>query len=132
MTTGLSLHARGLPFPRAREGLRALMRIIGVAREVRRFMDTLEQSLRSLGASTGGPALDGLEDRVWDRIRAARADAMLERRWRKGQMLAASFALVTGIAFGGAEAAALLRTQQPAAALTTTTLAPSELLEGRG
>lgn len=108
------------------------MRIIGVAREVRRFMDTLEQSLRSLRTSAGGPVLDGLEDRVWDRIRAVRADAMLERRWRKGQMLAASFALVTGIALGGAEAAALLRTQQPAAALTTTTLAPSELLEGRG
>jgi hypothetical protein len=108
------------------------MRIVKGVREVRRFMDMLEQSLRSLRASTGAPALDGLEDSVWSRIRAARADAALERRWRKGQMLAASFALVTGIAFGGAEAAALLRTQQPAAALTTTTLAPSELLEGRG
>jgi len=108
------------------------MRIIGVVREVRRFMDTLEQSLRSLRASTGEPVLDGLEDSVWSRIRATRADTMLESRWRKGQMLAASFALVTGIAFGGAEATALLRTEQPAAALTTTTLAPSELLEGRG
>ncbi|MES2034694.1 MAG: hypothetical protein V4466_11000 [Pseudomonadota bacterium] len=108
------------------------MRIVKGVREVRRFMDMLEQSLRSLRVSTGAPALDGLEDNVWSRIRAARADAVLERRWRKGQMLAASFALVTGIAFGGAEAAALLRTQQPAAALPTTTLAPSELLEGRG
>jgi hypothetical protein len=108
------------------------MRIQQGVREVRRFMDMLEQSLRSLGASTDAPALDGLEDSVWGRIRSARADAVLERRWRKGQMLAASFALVTGLAFGGAEATALLRTQQTAAALTTTTLAPSELLEGRG
>jgi len=108
------------------------MRIDNEVREVRRSMDMLEQSLRSLRASAGAPALDGLEDSVWSRIRAARADALLERRWRKGQMLAASFALATGIAFGGAEATALLRAQQPAAALTTTTLAPSELLEGRG
>jgi len=108
------------------------MRIVKGVREVRRFMDMLDQSLRSLSASTGAPVLDGLEDRVWSRIRAARAEAVLERRWRKGQMLAASFALVTGIAFGGAEATALLRAQQPVGALTTTTLAPSELLEGRG
>ncbi len=108
------------------------MRIVKGVREVRRVMDRLEHSLRALSASTGAPPLDGLEDDVWSRIRAARADAALERRWRKGQMLAASFALATGIAFGGAEAAALLRAHQGTAALTMTTLAPSELLEGPG
>ena len=132
MTSAPAVYALGMPSPRAREGSRVWMRIQQGVREVRRFMDMLEQSLRSLRASTGAPALDGLEDSVWSRIRAARADAVLERRWRKGQMLAASFAPVTGIPFGGAEATALLRTQQPAAALTTTTLAPSERLEGRG
>lgn len=132
MTSAPSVQTLTLPCPRAREGSGVLMRTVKGAREVRRFMDMLEQSLRSLRASTGAPSLDGLEDSVWLRIRAARAGAVLERRWRKGQMLAASFALVTGIAFGGAEAVALLRKQQQAAALTTTTLAPSELLEGRG
>ncbi len=132
MTSSPAVYALGIAPPRVHEGRPVLMRIVKGVREVRRFMDMLEQSLRSLRVSTGAPALDGLEDNVWSRIRAARADAVLERRWRKGQMLAASFALVTGIAFGGAEAAALLRTQQPAAALPTTTLAPSELLEGRG
>lgn len=132
MTSGPAIHALGKSRPGAHEGSPVPMRIVKGVREVRRFMDMLDQSLRSLSASTGAPVLDGLEDRVWSRIRAARAEAVLERRWRKGQMLAASFALVTGIAFGGAEATALLRAQQPVGALTTTTLAPSELLEGRG
>ena len=132
MTSAPSISGLDMPRPCAREGSPVWMRIVKGVREVRRFMDLLEQSLRSLRASTGAPALDGLEDSVWSRIRATRADALLERRWRKGQMLAASFALVAGIAFGGAETTALLRTQQPAAALTTTMLAPSELLEGRG
>lgn len=108
------------------------MRMMEVVREVRRFMAMLEQSLRSLRASTEAPVLDNLEDQVWRRVRAANAATALEHRWRRGQLLAASFALVTGIALGGAEAAALMRTQEPATALTATTLAPSELLEGRG
>lgn len=132
MTSAPGIGAPVAPCPCMREGTPLLTRIVKGVREVRRFMDMLEQSLRSLSASTGAPALDDLEDRVWSRIRTASAEAVLERRWRKGQMLAASFALVTGIAFGGAQATALLRAQQPAAALTTTTLAPSELLEGRG
>lgn len=94
-------------------------------------MKTLEHTLRSLRTSMGTPALQDLEDRVWERVRAMRADAVLERQWRTAQMLAASFALVTGIAFGGAEATAALRSQQ-AALLTTPSLAPSELLEGHG
>ncbi len=93
-------------------------------------MNTLEQTLSSLRASTATPALDQLEEQVWGRVREARANAALERRWRTAQLAAASFALVTGIAFGGAEATALLRTQQPS--LTAPALAPSELLEGRG
>ena len=99
---------------------------------MRRFMTTLEQTLRSLHASTDAPALDDLEDRVWGRVREARANAALERRWRKAQLAAGCFALVTGIAFGGAEAIALVRTQQPSLSLTAPALAPSELLEGRG
>lgn len=95
-------------------------------------MNTLEQTLSSLHASTATPALDQLEEQVWNRVREARANAALERRWRTAQLAAASFALVTGIAFGGAEATALLRTQQPSLSLTGPTLAPSELLEGRG
>lgn len=95
-------------------------------------MNTLEQSLRSLHATPDAPALDDLEDKVWGRVREARANAALERRWRTAQLAAASFALVTGIAFGGAEASALLRTQQPSLSLTAPALAPSELLEGRG
>jgi hypothetical protein len=106
------------------------MRIVKGVREVRRFMDTLEQALRSLRASNGAPALDDLEDKVWGRVRTARADAAAERQWRRAQVLAASLALVTGVILGGAEATALMRSQQPASALTTTTLAPSELLEG--
>lgn len=99
---------------------------------MRRFMTTLEQTLRSLRASTGAPALDDLEDKVWGRVRQARAVAATERQWRRAQVLATSLALVAGVALGGAEATALMRTQQPSASLTTTTLAPSELLEGRG
>jgi hypothetical protein len=99
-------------------------------REVRRFMDTLENSLRSLRVAVGAPALQGLEDRVWDRVRTRRANAALERQWRTVQMLAASFALVTGIALGGAEATAALRAQQSAPSLTTPAMAPSELLGG--
>lgn len=120
------------PAPHAREGSSLWMRIVKGVREVRRFMNTLEQTLRVLGSSNREPALDGLEDKVWTRVRTASARAALERRWRTAQMLAASFALVTGIAFGGAEATALLRTQQPSASLMTPALAPSELLEGRG
>ncbi len=78
------------------------------------------------------PALDDLEDKVWGRVRQARADAAAERQWRRAQVLATSLALVAGVALGGAEATALMRTQQPSASLTATTLAPSELLEGRG
>lgn len=107
------------------------MRIKQGVREVRRFMNTLEQTLRSLNAATGAPALDDLEDRVWGRVREARANAALERKWRTAQLAAASFALVTGIAFGGVEATALVRTQQPSVSLTAYALAPSELLEGR-
>jgi hypothetical protein len=118
--------------PQAVEGFRALPRMTKGVREVRRFMDTLEQSLRALRATVTAPALQGLEDRVWDRVRATRMSAALERQWRAAQMLAASFALVTGIAFGGAEATALLRAQQSAPSLTTPALAPSELLEGHG
>ena len=95
-------------------------------------MNTLEQTLSSLHASTATPALDQLEEQVWGRVREARANAAPERRWRTAQLAAASFALVTGIAFGGAEATALLRTQQPSLSLTGPPLAPSELLEGRG
>lgn len=94
-------------------------------------MNTLEQTLSSLRASTATPALDQLEEQVWNRVREARANAALERRWRTAQLAAASFALVTGIAFGGAEATALLRTQQPSLSLTAPALAPSELLERR-
>jgi hypothetical protein len=117
--------------PRAHEGSRTLMRIRKGVREVRRFMNTLDQKLRSLHASTAATALDDLEDRVWGRVREARANAVLERKWRTAQLAAASFALVTGVAFGGVEAAALVRTQQPSVSLTASGLAPSELLEGR-
>lgn len=127
----ISVYAAAAPIPRAHEGSRALMRIQQGVREVRRLMKTLEHTLRSLRTSMGTPALQDLEDRVWERVRAMRADAVLERQWRTAQMLAASFALVTGIAFGGAEATAALRSQQ-AALLTTPSLAPSELLEGHG
>lgn len=112
------------------EGSRPLLRMGKRVREVRRFMDTLENSLRSLRVAVGAPALQGLEDRVWDRVRTRRANAALERQWRTVQMLAASFALVTGIALGGAEATAALRAQQSAPSLTTPAMAPSELLGG--
>ncbi len=129
----MGMYAPCARIPRGGEGSRALMRIKEGAREVRRFMTTtLEQTLRALRAATGAPALHDLEDKVWGRVRQARADARLEHQWRTAQMLAVSVALVTGIAFGGAEATALLRTQQPSVSLTTPALAPSELLEGRG
>lgn len=132
--TGAVISLYGPPrlIPRAGEGARVLLRMWKGAREVRRFMDTLEQSLRALRATVSAPALQGLEDRVWDRVRAMRTSAALERQWRTAQMLAASFALVTGIAFGGAEATALLRAEQSAPSLTTPALAPSELLGGHG
>lgn len=132
--TGAVISLYGPPrlIPRVGEGARALPRMWKGAREVRRFMDTLEQSLRALRAMVSAPVLQGLEDRVWDRVRAMRTSAALERQWRTAQMLAASFALVTGIAFGGAEAAALLRAEQSAPSLTTPALAPSELLGGHG
>lgn len=126
-----SFYAAPRPIPRTREGSAAVMRISKGVREVRRFMNTLDQTLRSLRATTAAPMLHGLEDRVWERVRAVRANAVLERQWRTAQMLAASFALVTGVALGGAEATAALRSQQ-AAQLTTPSLAPSELLEGHG
>lgn len=128
----ISLYAPARLIPQVGEGFRALLRMRKGVREVRRFMDTLEQSLRALRATVTAPALQGLEDRVWDRVHATRISAALERQWRAAQMLAASFALVTGIAFGGAEATALLRAQQSAPSLTTPALAPSELLEGHG
>ena len=132
MSSALSIpYAAGALIPRTHEGSRALMRIRRGLREVRRFMITLEQTLRSLHASTVAPALGDLEEQVWGRVRDARATAALERKWRTAQVAAASFALVTGVAFGGVEAAALVRTEQPSISLTASALAPSELLEGR-
>lgn len=132
MSSALSIpYAAGALIPRAREGSPALMRIIWGVWEVRRFMITLEQTLRSLHASMAAPALGDLEEQVWVRVREARANAALERKWRTAQLAAASFALITGIAFGGVEAAALVRTQQPSVSLTASELTPSELLEGR-
>ncbi len=132
MTSAPSVQGLTLPCPRAREGSPIWMRIVKGVQEVRRFMDTLEQALGSLRASTGAPALDDLEDKVWSRVRHARADAASERQWRRAQVLAACLALVTGVALGGAEATALMRTAQPSASLTAPALAPSQLLEGRG
>jgi hypothetical protein len=114
------------------EGSRAQARTCQRVQEVRRFMNTLEHGLRVLRQSTATPVLDDLEDKVWGRVREARAVAAVERRWRAAQMLAAVLALATGIALGGAEATAVLRTQLLAASLTTPALAPSELLEGHG
>ena len=65
MSSALSVfYAPRALIPRTREGLPALMRIKQGVREVRRFMNPLEQTLRSLNAATGAPALDDLEDRV--------------------------------------------------------------------
>lgn len=129
--TGLlsSIYAPGAVIPRAHEGLEALTRIGKRAREVRWSMDTLENILQSLRAPAGAPALHDLEEKVWMRVREKRANAVVEGQWRRAQLLAASFALITGIAFGGAEASSLLRAQPPSVSLTMSSLAPSVLLE---
>lgn len=132
MTCIKAVNAGPKAFSRAREGSELIARIVEGVREVRRFMTSLEQSLRALRADTEAPALDALEDQVWTRVGRLRAEAALARRWRATQMMAVSIALVSGIAFGGYEADAVLRAQKPSLSLTDTGLAPSDLLEGRG
>ena len=125
-------YAPPLKIPRAREGWGLVARIVEGVREVRRFMNSLDQALRALHADQQIPALSDLEDQVWARVGRAQADEALARRWRQAQMLAVSVALVSGITFGGLEADASLRAQRPGLSLTDTGLAPSDLLEGRG
>jgi hypothetical protein len=129
VTSGLLLfYAAAGRAPRADEGQALRARMGEGVREVRRFMNTLEQGFRRLGGTSGADALGDLEQSVWSRVRA---EAASERQWRATQMLAVSLALITGVAFGGAGANAVLSAQKPAFSLTAQGLAPSDLLEGR-
>jgi len=82
-------------------------------------MNSLDQASRALHADHQDPAQHDLEDKVWARVTSAQADQALARRWRQTQMLAASVALVSGIALGGLEAGAFLRAEQPVLAATS-------------